>query len=152
MQIFIHSIKVTGALEFPSRCSGNKSNQEPQGCRFNFWPRSVGYGSGDALSCAGHRLGLDPKWLWHRPMATAPIRPLAWESPYAAVAAQEMAKKKKRQKTKKKSNAWHIIRAGYVFATMIIMASVYNFLLSIFQLECKFQKRPCLPCLFTPNA
>ena len=23
-------------------------------------------------------------WLWHRPAATAPIRPLAWEPPYAA--------------------------------------------------------------------
>ena len=23
-------------------------------------------------------------WLWHRPMATAPMRPLAWESPYVA--------------------------------------------------------------------
>ena len=23
-------------------------------------------------------------WLWHRPAAVAPIRPLAWESPYAA--------------------------------------------------------------------
>ena len=22
-------------------------------------------------------------WLWHRPMAAAPIRPLAWEPPYA---------------------------------------------------------------------
>ena len=22
-------------------------------------------------------------WLWHRPVATAPIRPLAWEPPYA---------------------------------------------------------------------
>uniref|UniRef100_A0A8D0LU80 NIF system FeS cluster assembly NifU N-terminal domain-containing protein n=2 Tax=Sus scrofa TaxID=9823 RepID=A0A8D0LU80_PIG len=31
------------------------------------------------------------------PVATAPIRPLAWESPYAAGAAQEMAKKKKKK-------------------------------------------------------
>ena len=23
-------------------------------------------------------------WLWHRPTATAPIRPLIWEPPYAA--------------------------------------------------------------------
>ena len=22
-------------------------------------------------------------WLWHRPAATAPIRPLAWETPHA---------------------------------------------------------------------
>ena len=34
-------------------------------------------------------------WLWHRPVATAPIRPLAWEPPYAVGAALEKAKKKK---------------------------------------------------------
>ena len=33
--------------------------------------------------------------LWHRPVATAPIGPLAWEPPYAAGAAQEIAKKDK---------------------------------------------------------
>ena len=26
-------------------------------------------------------------WLWCRPVATAPVRPLAWEFPYAAGAA-----------------------------------------------------------------
>ena len=33
----------------------------------------------------GHRRGSDPAllWLWRRPMATAPIQPLAWEPPYA---------------------------------------------------------------------
>ena len=35
-------------------------------------------------------------WLWCRPAATAPIPPLAWESPYAVEAAQEMAKKTKK--------------------------------------------------------
>ena len=34
-------------------------------------------------------------WLWHRPEATALIRPLAWEPPYAAGAALEKTKKKK---------------------------------------------------------
>ena len=34
-------------------------------------------------------------WLWHRPAATAPIRSLAWEPPYAAGVAQEMAKRQK---------------------------------------------------------
>ena len=50
------------------------------------------------MSCAvGHRRGLDPEllWLWHRPAATALIRPLAWEPPYAAGAALEKTKKKK---------------------------------------------------------
>ena len=34
----------------------------------------------------GHRHGSDQAllWLWHRPAATAPIQPLAWEPPYAA--------------------------------------------------------------------
>ena len=49
-------------------------------------------------------------WLWYRPAATAPIQPLAWKSPYAAGAAQEIATTttttttKKRQKTKKQIN------------------------------------------------
>ena len=54
------------------------------------------------MSCGvGRRLGLDLAllWLWCRPAATAPIRPLDWEPPYAAGVAL------KRQKTKiKKQN------------------------------------------------
>ena len=52
------------------------------------------------MSCGvGRRRSLDPTlpWLWHRPEATAPIGPLAWEPPYAAGAALE--KKKKLKKT-----------------------------------------------------
>ena len=55
------------------------------------------------MSCSvGHRPCSDPAllWLWHRPAATALIRPLAWEPPYAPGAALEKAK---RQKTKNKS-------------------------------------------------
>ena len=40
------------------------------------------------MSCGvGRRPGLDPflLWLWCRPEATAPIHPLAWEPPYAAL-------------------------------------------------------------------
>ena len=33
-------------------------------------------------------------WLWRRPVATALIKPLAWEPPYAAGAALEKTKKK----------------------------------------------------------
>ena len=36
-------------------------------------------------------------WLWCRPAAIAPIRPLAWEPPYAAGAAQEKAKNKQKK-------------------------------------------------------
>ena len=43
---------------------------------------------------------LDPAllWLWRSLTATAPIRPLAWEPPYAAGVAQEMAKRQKKKK------------------------------------------------------
>ena len=56
------------------------------------------------MSCGvGHRRGSDLAllWLWHRLAATAPIRPLAWELPYAVGVALE--KKKKQNKTKKPS-------------------------------------------------
>jgi len=61
------------------------------------------------VSCGvGCRRGLDPAllWLWRRLVATALIQPLAWEPPYAAEAAQEIAttttKDKKTKKKKKK--------------------------------------------------
>ena len=62
----------------------------------------MGQGSGVVVSCGvGRRRGSDPAllWLWRRPVATAPIRPLTWEPPYAVGAALEIAKS---QKTKKK--------------------------------------------------
>ena len=34
-------------------------------------------------------------WFWHRLAATAPIRPLAWEPPYATGVALKKDKKKK---------------------------------------------------------
>ena len=55
------------------------------------------------MSCgAGHRHGLDPEllWLWHRPVATAPIGPLAWEAPYAVASALEKTKKNQKKKDK----------------------------------------------------
>ena len=57
----------------------------------------MGQGSGVAVNYGvGCRRGSDPAllWLWHRPAATAPIRPLAWEPPYAAEVALVKAKKK----------------------------------------------------------
>ena len=47
------------------------------------------------MNCGvGHRCGSDMAllWLWHRPAATALIRPLAWEPPYALGAAQKRQK------------------------------------------------------------
>ena len=53
----------------------------------------------------GCRLGSDPTllllWLWRRPAATAPIRLLAWEPPYATDAALKRQKKKKKKKKEK---------------------------------------------------
>ena len=51
------------------------------------------------MSCGvGHRRGPDLAllWLWYSLAAVAPIRPLAWELPYAMRAALEKEKKKKR--------------------------------------------------------
>ena len=40
-------------------------------------------------------------WLWRRPTAIAPIRPLAWELPCAMGVALQKPKKKKKKKRKK---------------------------------------------------
>ena len=57
------------------------------------------------MSCGGgRRQGLDPSllWLWYRPVAMAPIRPLAWEPPYTVGVALENKKRQtKENKTKK---------------------------------------------------
>ena len=55
---------------------------------------------GVAMSHTARRHSSDPEllWLWHRPGATAPIRPPAWEPPCAEGAALEEAKEKKRKK------------------------------------------------------
>ena len=66
------------------------------------------------MSCGvGYRRGSDPTllWLWCRLAATAPIPPLAWEPPYAAGAAQEMAKRQK----KKIHSSILKINNGYLF-------------------------------------
>ena len=48
----------------------------------------------------GHRLGSDLMllWLWYRPVAVAPIQPLAWEPPHAVSVALEKTKKKEEKK------------------------------------------------------
>ena len=53
------------------------------------------------MSCGvGLRGGLDPPllWLWRRLAGIAPIRPLAWEPPYAVGAAQRNSKKDRKKK------------------------------------------------------
>ena len=68
------------------------------------------------ISCGiGHKCGLNPVllWLWHKPTATVPIRPLAREPPYAVGAALKKQKtnnnkkktlKKQKKKPKKQKN------------------------------------------------
>ena len=54
------------------------------------------------MSCGvGRRRGSDLVWLWLwcRPVATALIRPLAWEPPYATGAAPKKTNKQTNKKT-----------------------------------------------------
>ena len=55
----------------------------------------------------GLRRGLDLAWLWLWlwlwPAAVAPIRPLAWEPPYAAGAVLKKKKERKKERKKKKN-------------------------------------------------
>ena len=58
------------------------------------------------MSCGvGRRHGSDLVWLWlwYRPAAAAPIRPLAWEPPYAVGAALKSKKTKTKTKNKRGS-------------------------------------------------
>ena len=53
------------------------------------------------MSCGvGHRHGSDMAllWLWCRPTATAPFRPLTWEHPRATGVELKRQKKKKKRK------------------------------------------------------
>ena len=71
--------------------------------------------SGIFVSCGvGHRHGLDPALLWHRPAATGPIWPLAWELLYATGVA---LKKKSKSKIKKKRKAW--VRMGRLLTLFV---------------------------------
>ena len=59
----------------------------------------------------GRRCGSDPEllWLWCRPAATAPIRPLAWKPPHAMGVALEKTKQKNQKVTFSLSPAeWHL--------------------------------------------
>ena len=63
----------------------------------------ISQGSGITMSCSvGHRRSSDLAllWLWRRLAAVAPVRPLAWEPPYAMGAAPKRQKTKKKKKKK----------------------------------------------------
>ena len=69
------------------------------------------------MNCGvGRRRSSDPMllWLWFRPAAVASIRPLAWETPYAAGAALKSKKGKKKKKERKKEipSLWEKVLAN----------------------------------------
>ena len=109
-------------MEFPLWCSGNKSNHEvsslipgpAQWVKELALPWAVLY---VGHSCVSYLALL---WLWRRPVATALIRPLAWEPPCASGAALN------RQKTKKKDNIFSYFRCFVtIFFTAKIRSMVY---------------------------
>ena len=76
------------------------------------------------MSCGvGRRHSLDPLllWLWRRLAATAPIRPLAWEPPYAWGTAL------KRQKKKKKKLNHRLRTACQLFRSLVSLSNVCSF-------------------------
>ena len=86
------------------------------------------------MSCGvGRRRGSDPAllWLWRRPAAIAPIRPLAWEPPYATGSGPRNGKKKKKRKRKRKTtleNGFHYrdpLAAAEEHSTFLFSFSFY---------------------------
>ena len=81
------------------------------------------------MSCGvGGRLGSEPAllwlWLWHRPVATSLIGPLAWEPPYAAGASLKRQKKKKKRSFHFSSSAGEeMINSIHKIMTLSIMIS-----------------------------
>ena len=51
----------------------------------------------------GWGMGLSLLWLWHKPVATALIQPLAWEITYAVGVALKRQKKKKKVSERKEN-------------------------------------------------
>ena len=81
------------------------------------------------MSCGvGRRLGSDPAllWPWHRPAATAQIRPLAWESPYAEGAARKRQKKKKNLSIHTDNSlSWPLAKCGFLEFSLLPCASFH---------------------------
>ena len=89
-------------------------------------------GSSVAVSCGvGCRCGSDPAllWFWHRLVASALIRPLAWEPPYAVGAALEKAK---RQKKKEKRLLILLFQGCGISASVFIISSFFHQNLPVF--------------------
>ena len=70
----------------------------------------------------GHRRGLDLAllWLWCRLPGVGPIRPLAWEPPYALDVALKTKKAKKKKKDSTNQDWSKYRQAGHVSFTKIV--------------------------------
>ena len=67
------------------------------------------------MSCGvGRRRGSDPAllWLWCRPVAPTPIRPLAWEPHMPQERPKETAKRQKKKKKKDRKKKENKTRRG----------------------------------------
>ena len=72
-------------------------------------------------------------WLWRRPAAAAPIRPLAWEPPYAVGLDQEMAKRQKKSEQNQNAIAFSPVPSFQETAAIIIRTGItwHHFLLEL---------------------
>ena len=105
------------------------------------------------ICSVGRRHGSDLVllWLWCRPAATAPIRPLAWrQSPYASGVALEKGQKTKKKKKKKKKffeaaciwkRAWFQVLALH-FSTYSIPFPTDNFCEDFHDRNISFSQSP----------
>ena len=89
----------------------------------------MGWGSGTAVSCGvGCRCGLDLDpmllllLLWRRLVSTPPIRPPAWEPPYARGSGP---RKGKETKKKKKEKEIHILKE-FIVITMVEVLLLFS--------------------------
>ena len=77
------------------------------------------------MSCGvGGRRRSDPTllWLWFRPAATTPIRPLAWEPAYAVGGALEKAKRQKElMRCHQKQRWWSSLVAQWVKTLVVVL-------------------------------
>ena len=85
------------------------------------------------MSCGvGHRRTRIPhSRLWCRPAAAALIRPLAWEPPYAAGTAQEMAKRQKNKQTNKQKKPSYLAILNYCYILKLISVLIGNYIVFV---------------------
>ena len=110
------------------------------------------------MSCGvGRRCGSDVAllWLWHRPAATAPIRPLAWEPPYTAGMALEKTKKKKKKGKRKINFTLGLSIFLWRLTSIIYYIIIHNIIIisfsSLFTVQLITGKGKCTICSALPH-